>query len=78
VCNGHVIKGSESVKYLGICIDKFLTCENILLSIIQKLMLDWNFCIEMYPVLAPRLERHYVLHWFNVILTMPVHLGIVA
>jgi hypothetical protein len=36
VCNGLVIKGVDSVKYLGICIDKFLTCENIVLSIIQK------------------------------------------
>jgi hypothetical protein len=36
VYNGHVIKGSESVKYLGNCIDKFLICENSVLSIIQK------------------------------------------
>ena len=36
VCNGQEIKGSDSVKYLGVCIDKFLSCENIVLSIIHK------------------------------------------
>ena len=29
LCDGHVIKGSDSVKYLGICFDKFLSFENI-------------------------------------------------
>jgi hypothetical protein len=36
VCNGQEIKGSGSVKYLDVCIDRFLSCENIVLSIIHK------------------------------------------
>jgi hypothetical protein len=36
VCNGQEIKGSDSVKYLGVCIDKSLSFENIALSIIHK------------------------------------------
>ena len=36
VCNNYVIKSTDSVKYLGLKIDKFLDCERIFLSIVQK------------------------------------------
>jgi hypothetical protein len=36
VCNGQEIMGSDNVKYVGVCIDRSLSCENIVLSIIQK------------------------------------------
>ena len=36
VYDNHVIKSTDSVKYLGLQIDKFLDCERIVLSIVQK------------------------------------------
>jgi hypothetical protein len=53
VCNGQEIKGSDtSVKYVGVhvCIDKFLSCENIVLSIIQKVNASIDFYTGMLVV----------------------------
>ena len=36
VCNGHVIKATDKVKYLGLSIDSLLNGESIVSSIIQK------------------------------------------
>ena len=36
VCNGHVIKVTDKVKYLGLSIDSLLNGESIVSSIIQK------------------------------------------
>ena len=45
VCNNHVIKSTDSVKYLGLQIDKFLDCERIVLSIVQKVNARLKFFI---------------------------------
>ena len=36
VCNEHIIKASQQLKYLGLCIDSKLSGENIVSSIVQK------------------------------------------
>ena len=36
MCNGHVIKATDKVKYLGLSIDSLLNGESIVSSIIQK------------------------------------------
>jgi len=39
-CYDHVINSTDVVKYLGISIDKYLNCEHIVSSIVNKLTLD--------------------------------------
>lgn len=35
-CNDHLIKSTNSVKYLGVHIDNFLNCEQIVSNVIKK------------------------------------------
>ena len=51
VCNNHVIKSTDSVKYLGLQIDKFLDCERIVLSIVQKVNARLKFLYRHANVL---------------------------
>ena len=51
VCNNHVIKSTDSVKYLGLQSDKFLDCERIVLSIVQKVNARLKFLYRHANVL---------------------------
>jgi len=46
-CNGHDIKGSKKVKYLGLVIDNTLSGESIVQNIISKVMANLNSYIDI-------------------------------
>jgi hypothetical protein len=54
-CYDHVINSTDAVKYLGISIDKYLNCEHIVSSIVNKVNSRLNLlcrnamCLDTRP-----------------------------
>lgn len=61
LCDGYVIKGSEIVKFLGVCIVNVLSFKNIVFNIVQKVNARLNFYTEMHPVIVHSPKSVHVL-----------------